>query len=213
VEKLCSFGRSSVGSLRVVPRKPQERAEDTRKRLIAAARHLFSEKGYFATGTTEIVRAAGVGTRGALYHHFADKQALFRAVFEEVELDLLARAGSVVTGMTGFKRLRQALHAFLDVSVEPEVRRILLIDGPAVLGWDVWREIEAHYGLGAIRALLDEGIADKSMNVAAPGALAHLLLSVVDEAALFIAHASNAREARTQSGKALDSLLSGLARR
>jgi AcrR family transcriptional regulator len=197
--------------VRVVPRQRQQRADETRRRILAAARKLFCDQGYFATGTGEIVEAAAVGTRGALYHHFADKQALFRAVFEEVELDLLARAGAVVTGATAFQRLGQALHAFLDASVEPEVRRILLIDGPAVLGWDTWREIEAQYGLGAIRQLLDEGVADQSLNIAGTEALAHLLLSVVDEAALFIAHAANARTARTQSGKALDSLLSGLA--
>src|SRR3954463_15849475 len=114
----------------------QEKAEETRRRVVAAARRLFSEQGYFSTGTTEIVHAADVGTRGALYHHFADKQALFEAVFEEVELDLAAKAAVTISATTGFERLRHGLHAFLDASLEPEVRRIILVDGPAVLGWD-----------------------------------------------------------------------------
>lgn len=75
----------------------QEQTEETRRRILAAARQLFCERGYFATGTSEIVEAAGVGTRGALYHHFADKRALFEAIFEEVELDLGARAAVAVT--------------------------------------------------------------------------------------------------------------------
>jgi AcrR family transcriptional regulator len=189
----------------------QLKAEETRRRVIASARRLFCEQGYFATGTTEIVEAADVGTRGALYHHFADKQALFEAVFEEVELDLGAKAGVRLTGKTGFERLRQALLAFLDASLDPEVRRIILIDGPAVLGWERWREIEARYGLGAIRSMLGDGIRDGSVAAADSDALAHLLLSVVDEAALFIAHASNPKKARTAAGRALDALLSGLA--
>jgi AcrR family transcriptional regulator len=118
----------------------QARAEETRQRVVATARRLFAEQGYFATGTTEIVEAAGVGTRGALYHHFENKQALFRAVLEEIEVDLGAKVGVTITGDTWLERLAQALSAFLDASLDPEVRRVLLIVGPAVLGWDVWRE-------------------------------------------------------------------------
>jgi AcrR family transcriptional regulator len=189
----------------------QQQAESTRQRVLATARRLFTEQGYFATGTSEIVEAAGVGTRGALYHHFADKKALFRAVFEAVEADLGATAGVALSGTTWFERLGQALHAFLDASLEPEVRRIILIDGPAVLGWDVWREIEAQNGLGAIEYMLNEGARDGSISVGDSAALAHLLLSVVDEAALFIAHADKTKQARAEAGGALDSLLRGLA--
>jgi AcrR family transcriptional regulator len=189
----------------------QAKAEETRTRLLHAARTLFTERGYFSTGTEEIVAVAEVGTRGALYHHFADKQGLFEAVFEQVELDLAARAAVVITGDTGLARLTQGLDAFLDASLEPDVSRIILIDGPAVLGWARWREIEAQHGLGAIRHMLDEGVADGSIDVSDSQALAHLLLSAVDEAALFIAHAKQPRKARTQAGNALRSLLAGLA--
>src|ERR1700728_4778788 len=167
----------------------QEQAEETRRRVLASARRLFGDRGYFATGTSEIVEDAGVGPRGALYHHFADKRALFEAVFEEVELDLGARAAVTITGRTAFERLSQALHAFLDASLDPDVRRIILIDGPAVLGWDSWRKIEARHGLGAIKYMLTEGAQEASMDVGDADVMAHLLLSAVDEAALFIAHA------------------------
>jgi AcrR family transcriptional regulator len=188
----------------------EARAGETRRRLVTTARRLFAAKGYFATGTTEIVEEAGVGTRGAMYHHFPNKEALFLAVLEEVERDLGAKVGVGLTGATWLARLRQALDGFLDASLEPEVRRILLIDGPAVLGWDVWRAVEARYGLGAIRHMLDEGIRDGSVRVADAESMALLLLSVVDEAALFIAHAPDPVHARSAAGTSVDALLSGL---
>jgi AcrR family transcriptional regulator len=188
----------------------QANAEETRRRLIVTGRRLFAERGYFATGTTEIVREAGVGTRGALYHHFPTKEELFAAVLEEVEADLGAKVGVRLTGATWRQRLGQALEGFLDASLESEVRRILLIDGPAVLGWEAWRAVEARHGIGAIRHMLDEGVRDGSVKVADPESMAHLLLSVVDEAALFIAHATNPREARAVAGASVAALLSGL---
>ena len=185
-------------------------AEETRRRVVAAARRLFTEKGYFSTGTTEIVEAAGVGTRGALYGHFPDKRALFLAVFEQVEVDMGEKVGGTATGETWFERLRQALVSFLDASLDPEVRRIILVDGPAVLGWDTWREIEARYGLGSIEHMLVEGAREGSISVADPEAMAHLLLSMVDEAALFIAHASDPGSARVSAGASVSALLAGL---
>lgn len=189
----------------------QARAEETRRRVVATSRRLFAEQGYFETGTTEIVVAAGVGTRGALYHHFENKQALFLAVFEEIEVDLAALVGVTITGDTWLERLEQALSAFLDASLDPEIRRVLLIDGPAVLGWDVWREIEARYGLGAIRHMIAEGVAEGSVVEVDADAMAHLLLSVVDEAALFIAHADDPAAARITAGASVAALIAGLA--
>jgi AcrR family transcriptional regulator len=189
----------------------QAKAEETRARVVATARRLFSEQGYFATGTTEIVELAGVGTRGALYHHFESKQALFLAVFEEVEIDLGAKVAVTITGDTWLERLDRALAGFLDASLDPEVRRILLIDGPAVLGWDTWREIEARYGLGAIRHMVGEGVEEGSIIPVDADAMAHLLLSVVDEAALFIAHADDPAAARVTAGASVAALLAGLA--
>ena len=186
------------------------KADQTRERVVAAARLLFSEQGFFATSTTEIVKAAGLPSRGSLYHHFANKELLFAAVLEAVEEDLSAAVAGSVTSATWFGRLEQALEGFLDASLVQEVRRILLIDGPAVLGWDAWREIEARHGLGALREMLAEGADEGSIIVVDPEAMAHLLLSVVDEAALFIANSDDPVEARGAAGASVGALLSGL---
>jgi AcrR family transcriptional regulator len=187
--------------------------------VIAAARQLFGTQGYFQTGTADIVEAAQVGTRGALYHHFADKEALFAAVFEAVENDIAEKSrqanASGDARASGFELLSRGLNSYLDVaSADGEVRRIILIDGPAVLGWEAWREVEARHGLGAIEQLLLMGRADGSIAVPSqPAALANMLLSLVNDGALFIAHAADPRAARVDAGSALNALLSGLATR
>ena len=188
----------------------QVKAEETRDRVIAAARMLFASKGFFATSTTEIVETAGLPSRGSRYQHFETKELLFAEVLERVETDLSLKVSSRVVEGTWFERLRQGLSLFLDASLEVEVRQILLIDGPAVLGWDAWRDVEARFGLGAIVRMLESGISDGSIVVANPVAMAHLLLSVVDEAALFIANAEDPDLARRSAGDSVSALLSGL---
>jgi AcrR family transcriptional regulator len=188
-----------------------ERAESTRAALVVAARRLFVERGYHGTSTEEIVALAGVGTRGALYHHFADKRALFVAVFEAVEQDLVAAAGaSLADDLSPLELLRAGLIGFLDASLTPEVQRVLLIDGPAVLGWQEWRAIEARYGLGGIQGMLELAMADGSLPPQPCAALAHILLAATDEAALYIVNADDPLAARGQSVTALDNLLRGL---
>jgi AcrR family transcriptional regulator len=186
------------------------KGEATRTALVAAARKLFVTKGYFATGTEEIVAAANVGTRGALYHHFADKQDLFRAVFDQVQTDLAA-ATVINERADALDSLAAALQQFLDASAEnPDVQRVLLIDGPAVLGWEQWRDLEAEYGLGAITAMLDQAVAQRVIPRQPTAPLAHMLLAAVDEAALYIANADDRRRARNQARRALHQLLNGL---
>jgi AcrR family transcriptional regulator len=188
-------------------------AEATRAALVDAARRLFVEKGYHHTGTEEVVATAGVGTRGALYHHFADKQALFEAVFISVEQDLVMQAAKSLADPAdgALNQLRQGLIGFLDASLTPQVQRILLIDGPAVLGWVRWRELESLYGLGAIRAMLERAVDEGDLAAGQPvDALAHVLLAAADETALFIANAPDQHAARDQGVTALNTLLDGL---
>src|ERR1019366_3059587 len=192
------------------PTKRASRGESTKSALISAARELFVSKGYFATGTEEIVAKAGVGTRGALYPHFADKEDLFRAVFDQVQADLAA-ATIVNERDDALDLLTAALQQFLDASADnTDVQQILLIDGPAVLGWEQWRSLEAQYGLGVITAMLDAAVAQRVIPRQPTIPLAHMLLAAVDEAALYIANATDRRQAHTQARQSLRRLLGGL---
>ena len=133
-----------------------ERTEATRGRLIATARRLFAEKGFAATSTEEILSEAEV-SRGALYHHFSSKTDLFRATFEAVEDELTAKLLEVATagGETDpIRILELGFDAFLDECLNPEVQRIVMLDGPTVLGWDTWHELDERYAFGTIKAVL-----------------------------------------------------------
>lgn len=201
--------RSLVAEAAPPRSRKAEQSEATRAALLSAARQLFAESGYAGVGTEEIVRAAGV-TRGALYHHFADKQDLFLAVFHQVQADLAAATTGSERG-DALDLLIGALQQFLDASADnADVQQVLLIDGPAVLGWDQWRRLEADYGLGAITAMLDAAVSERAIPKQPTAPLAHMLLAAVDEAALYIANADDRRQARNETRRALGRLLDGL---
>ena len=195
-----------------------EQAASTRAALVAAARRLFVGRGYFATGTEEIVAAADV-TRGALYHHFADKQALFRAVFDQVGAELLAgRVGAlrepVPAHTDSWEQLRLGLQRFMrTVADEPEVQRITLIDGPAVLGWAEWTALEERHALNRIEAAVERAVHEGVIDAQPPRALAHLLLGLVNAGALAVANAAAAGATETEIVAALDNVLRGMRRR
>jgi AcrR family transcriptional regulator len=184
------------------------RAAATRASLLAIARERFADAGYHATSTTDLVALASL-TRGALYHHFADKEALFEAVLRDVADDVNRRAQATVAGLSGdtWRQLVQSLEAYLRlVAADPGVQRILLIDGPAVLGWERWRDVQAELILADVVTtlvmLMDEGVVERRP----PEPLAHLVLALLNEAALVIAHGTEPQVA----GDALRALVRGL---
>jgi AcrR family transcriptional regulator len=194
-------------------RTQAERRAATRAALIAAARALFAERGYAAVGTEEIVRRAGV-TRGALYHHFPAKPDLFRAVYERVEQELTERIVTEVP-LVGdpVAVLRDGTAVFLDACLEPEVQRIALLDAPAVLGYEAWREIGERYGLGLIQAALQRAVDVGAIPAQPVRPLARVLLGALDEAALLIARADDVAAARREVGGTLEFLLTALTSR
>lgn len=162
------------------------RSASTRAKLIRAARVLFARSGYASVGTEEIVRRAGV-TRGALYHQFPAKEDLFMAVYEQVEQELTESvAGLLDVGTSPFVALRAGIRAFLEACRAPEVQRIVLIDGPAVLGWERWREVAERNGLGLMVAVIRAAIDAGEIAPLAVEPLAHLLMGALDEAALLV---------------------------
>lgn len=190
-------------------RSQQDRSGATRAALVGAARELFAERGYAHVSAEEIVAVAGV-TRGALYHHFAGKGELFRAVFEELEGEVTAEiAAAIAAAPDRATGMVLGLGRFLDVCQRPEVTRIALTDAPSVLGWQTWREIEARHGLGLIAQNLQAAEREGLLAPAPVPVLAQLVLSAVIEAALLIAHAADPKAARADAEQAVLALLSG----
>ena len=193
-----------------VKRTQAERSQATRGALIGVARELFSQRGYAGVGTEEIVQRAGV-TRGALYHHFAGKEDLFRAVYELVEEELTERIAAGAFGQTEpLEVLRAGTRIFLDACVEPEVQRVVLIDGPSVLGWEEWRAIAERYGFGLVQAALQAAMDAGAIHEQPVRPLAHVLIGALDEAALFVARSDDVKAARREVGETLERLLEGL---
>lgn len=195
------------------PRRRQaERTEATRAALVAAARGLFGERGYAEVGTEEIVRAAGV-TRGALYHHFGGKRDLLEAVYVQVEEEVTRRIAEEALGDgaagSPLEAMRSGAAMFVEACTVPEVQRIVLLDAPAVLGWDRWREIAAGFGLGLIEASLTAAIEAGEIREQPVRPLAHVLLGALDEAAMYVARAPDPG-ARAEVTEVLDSLLDSL---
>jgi AcrR family transcriptional regulator len=190
-----------VGTLSTVPaarRTQQERTASTRSALVLAARDLFGREGFAAVGTERLAAAAGV-TRGALYHQFADKTELFAAVLEQAEAEIAERMLNAVAGVPPADTaalLLAGAGAFLDASSEPDLQRIVLVDGPSVLGWERWREICLHHSVGLVAALLDDGMERGSIPRQPVDPLTHVLVGAVDEAALYLARAADPIQAR-----------------
>jgi AcrR family transcriptional regulator len=193
----------------VTRRTQADRSTATRAALVAAARTLFAEHGYNEVGTERVALAAGV-TRGALYHQFVDKSDLFAAVLEAVETDLMARLIAAVAATTTDNPLDVLVagaEAWLDACADPAVRRIALLDGPAVLGWERWREVGMRHGLGLVTALLTELIDAAAIPAQPVDPLAHVLIGALDEAAVYVALAADPVRARAEAGTVLRRLV------
>ena len=186
-----------------------KRSEATRGKLLAVAHRLLAAKGYAATSVDAIVRRAGV-TKGAFYHHFADKQAIFRAVFEETEERLMATAAKGARGKNAVDRFRTGCLAFLGAFLDPGVQRIVLRDGPAVLGWETWRSIDWRYGLALIEEGLRHAIAEGCVRERPTRPLAHLLFGALCESAMVVSRSPKPRETLAEVRGELDQLLIAL---
>jgi AcrR family transcriptional regulator len=187
-----------------------ERGEATRAALIEAARELFSERGYSAVGTNEVVRRAGV-TRGAMYHHFPDKRELFRAVYEDTERVLVESLAAQTADIEDpWEALVTGVRSFFDISSDPKLMRMGLIDGPSVLGWAEWREIGNRYGLAVTAAALQRAMDAGVLRQADVTQLSHLVLAALGEAAMLMANSEDPAAAREGVESTLMGMLEGL---
>ena len=200
--------RGTVADAEVRSRKA-EQSDRTRASLLSVARALFAEAGYAGTSTEEVVQRAGV-TRGALYHHFRDKRELFEAVFVDIQAETRQHIRAASNTKTErWERFRAGFDEYLNRSMDPATQRITLIDAPAVLGWDRWRELD--YTLDMLQNAISGMQADGVVSSALPAdELAHLLRGVANEASHMIVSAADAPAERRRVGEALAAILEGL---
>jgi AcrR family transcriptional regulator len=188
-----------------------EKGTATRERLVQAARRLFGERGYEATSIQLVLTGAGVA-RGALYHHFASKEALFDAVLEQIVAEVADQAADAAraAGDDPVENLRAASNTWLEVALDPAIQRITLLDAPAVVGWKRWRELDEQHTLGGLKRTLQR-IADAGrLPTESVDVLAHMVLAAVAEAALLIARAEDPQAALREGRTAVDTLLERL---
>jgi AcrR family transcriptional regulator len=187
-----------------------EQGQATRAALIDVATGLFATNGYEATAIPAVLDAAGV-SRGALYHHFNSKEALFEAVLQAVEAQATLKVTRAARGATDpLDGLRRGCAAYLAMCRDPVVRRISLIDAPAVVGWERWREIDEQYSFGLIKAAIAAITADGRVKPELVDVMAHVVLAALLEVALLVARADEGRLAIRRGQEAVDELLTAL---
>jgi AcrR family transcriptional regulator len=195
-----------------MPRTQAERSAATQQALQAAARRLWGDRGYADVGTPEIAEAAGV-TRGAMYHQYADKTALFRAVIEAAEAEVIDRLVAAVTAAaptSPAQALYVAADAWLEIAREPEIRQLMLLDAPSVLGWAEYREISRRYALGMTEQLLSTAIEAGLMKAQPVRPLATVMLAALNEAALYLAREEVSVDEQADVRTVVHALIDGL---
>ena len=185
-----------------------ERREATRGRLLDAAARLFAEQGYESTSTQQILDAAGT-SRGALYHHFATKQAIFEAVFERVSNEAIARASRGTTSGSALEALTRSCLNWLREVRRPEVGALLIEQGPQVLGWKGARDLEAKTSLGLVTQSLEAAVESGELSLQSVELSARFLNAALGEAALASIHGGTGISQRAVE-RAIRQLIEGL---
>ncbi|MCI2237989.1 TetR/AcrR family transcriptional regulator [Paenibacillus sp. TRM 82003] len=197
-------------------RNTKEQSAATAAAVLGAARELYSCRGYVDVAVEEVATAAGV-TRGAVYHHFGSRQGLFTAVLEQVQQQVAEQVqhAAQAAGEDAWEQLVAGCRAFLTASTQAGVRRLLLVEAPAVLGWARWRELDARHS----RRLLHEGVREllgagrlrtgPGIGVEA-GAVVAVLSGAMDEAASWAASSPDPQAAAEQAWQVLHLLLGAL---
>jgi AcrR family transcriptional regulator len=183
--------------------------EETRAALLAAARDLFGAAGYAATSLDEVAVRAGV-TKGALYHHFRGKADLFRAVYEQVKREVSDEVVVVFIQPDAWQALTEGCQLMIDAQLDPAVRRIVLHDARAVLGWEEIRAVETRYGAVGLRGVLRRAVRVGAIEAQPLRPLSLLLSGALAEACLYVADADDPTAARAEAGRLVLRLLEGL---
>jgi AcrR family transcriptional regulator len=177
----------------------------TQKQLRRQARKLFAQKGYSGANTNELVERAKV-TKGALYHHFANKRELYQAVVEDMEQELVERIEAAGGAKHPWERLSAMCRAYLDACIDPALPRMLVLEAPVVLGWKTWCNLEQKYEVAAFARCLQEagGLHEPAET------LAQVVLGALTTGARVIATSDDPKAARAEVQKSIDRLIAGL---
>ena len=187
-----------------------QRGQKTSARLVAIARQAFSAGGYSDTAMEEIVQKAGV-TRGALYHHFDGKKGLFLAAFEDAQTDIANRIIEVDKSKRSiWEKFISCTFAFFEACLDSQIQRIVLIDAPAILGWDVWRRVDEEKTLHLLRSHLQALVKGGIIKSFPIEPLTHLISGAANEAVLWIAGSEDPRKAFNEAWATMEKLLYSL---
>ncbi|HEX4491885.1 MAG TPA: TetR/AcrR family transcriptional regulator [Acidimicrobiia bacterium] len=192
--------------------KRAERGRATRDQLVGVATELFAQRGFDGTSIEAVLEQAGV-SRGSLYHHFASKEALFAAALDAVEAHIGEETNALLATLgetDALGALRAGSLAWIRLAGDPVVQRIVLIDAPAVLGWERWRAIEEENALGTIKVVMQMAADEGRITADLVDTFAHVLLATMNELALLIARASDTQAAQRDAEKAVDEILTRL---
>jgi AcrR family transcriptional regulator len=185
-----------------------EQVAQTRGALVRAGRRLFGDKGFGATSVDDLARAARV-TTGALYHHFPTKTTLFEAVFEQTHTELMTASTQAAHGATdSLDELARGIGAYLDGVLQPDVQRILVIDGPAILGLARYTELDERYAFTAIAEALKAASLAGAIHVDDPDTITRLLLGALTRGAMLIANSEDPVSTRHAVADSMRVLLS-----
>jgi AcrR family transcriptional regulator len=186
--------------------------ESTREALVESGLELFTKRGYAATSLDTIVKKARV-TKGALYHHFSGKQALFEAAFDQVETAAMARLAGVVAGDgPAWERAMAAVHAYVGVCLEPAYQRIVIHEAPVVMGWERWREAEEHFSYGLVRATVEALVAAEEIEPLPVEVTARILFGALSAGAEAIAGSSDPKKTAAEVTRTITAVMTGMRR-
>lgn len=200
--------------LRKVPRtsRRQEYSASTKRALVDVAAELFTEDGYAGTSLDEIVAGARV-TKGALYHHFTGKQALFEAVFEQVEADATRTIRTAVRdNKDPWNKALSGLRAFLDIVQEPGYRRIVIQEGPAILGYERFREHEERSTFGIVQEIVSSVLASYDLGPNMVETFSRIFFGALSAAGAAVSSSEDAERASDEVEAAIAFILAGIQR-
>lgn len=198
-----------MSEVKVRMKKIREDSLLTIRRILEIARNHFTEKGYANVALEEVVKEANL-TRGAIYHHFKNKTGLFSAVFEDVQKEIAEHIEKeAMKSEDLWQQLLDGCRAFLMAASDMRNHKVLLIDGPAVLGWDTFRKMDQKYSMSLLKAQLQLMQEHKLIKSVSPDSLTHCLSGAMNEAVLWIAEHPDQQQAINEVMETLESFLEG----